>query len=100
MTGLHLLPHNIPAEPCFELDAARDTVCMCGRFDSFYSYAKEEGAAVEGICRAGELLFVPRGDELVLVQADCVAHVDPLQMNVSCNLPSTLSTVQAGGIWL
>jgi len=30
-------------------------------FDSFYEFVEEEPAAVEGICGAGELIFVPTG---------------------------------------
>lgn len=35
------------------------------RFDSFYEYTREEPTMLEGICREGELLFVPRGQRVL-----------------------------------
>ena len=46
---------------CSCVDNAPEDVHHACRFDSFLAYAREESAMLEGVCHAGEILFVPRG---------------------------------------
>lgn len=62
-------------------------------FASFYEYAKEEPAMLEGICHAGELLFVPRGWWHLAINLEETIAVT--QNHVSaCNLPHVLRHLQ------
>jgi hypothetical protein len=54
-------PYHITFLATAAVQLACAAVLSLCRFDSFHAYAREEPAMLEGICRAGEVLFVPRG---------------------------------------